>query len=223
MPPKDTILLKLKESVINQDCDATKEAATEALKAGVDPVEAIQHGLYAGLKEVCDNYEKTYFVAELVIASDAFYEGLKILKAKMGRESAKGMKKGLAVLGVVQGDIHDLGKNIVKYLFEAAGIEILDLGFNVTAERFVEEAAKVNADLILISTMLTSLYPEIGKIVKLAKEKGIEAKIMAGGGPVSEDIAIQYGADAWALTGPLAVEKALQLLKKPVIVQKSSE
>jgi methanogenic corrinoid protein MtbC1 len=223
MSAKEAILLKLKESVINQDCEAAKEAAQEALNAGIDPIEAIQKGLYAGLKEVCDNYEKIYFVAELVIASDAFYDGMKILKTKLGQDGAKQMKKGVGVLGVVQGDIHDLGKNMVKYLFEAAGIDIIDLGFNVSAERFIEEATKVNADFILISTMLSSLFPEIGKIVKMAKEKGIEAKIMAGGGPVTEDIAMQYGADAWALTAPLAVEKALQMLKKPVIVQKSTE
>jgi methanogenic corrinoid protein MtbC1 len=210
---RESILSKLKESVINQDSNAAIEAAKAALKAGIDPMEAIHEGLYPGLKEVCDNYEKTYFVAELVIACDAFYDALKILKVKLGAEREK---LGVAVLGVVQGDIHDLGKNMVKYLFEAVGIEIIDLGFDVKAETFVEEAAKVNADLILISTMLTSLYPEIGKVVKLAKQRGLNAKIMAGGGPVTESIAKQYGADGYALTAPLAVEKALGFLKKAV-------
>jgi len=220
---KDSILNKLKESVISQDSNAAIEAAEEALEAGIDPIEAIQNGLYIGLKEVCDNYEKTYFVCELVCASDAFYDGLKILKTRMGAESVSEMKKGVAVIGVVQGDIHDLGKNIVKYLFEAAGIETIDLGFNVQAETFVEEAAKANADLILISTMLTSLYPEIGKIVSLAKERGLTARIMAGGGPVTEEIAIQYGVDGWGLTAPLAVEKALQLLKKPLPIEETMD
>jgi trimethylamine corrinoid protein len=169
MPSKDEVITKLKESVINQDCEAAKAAAKEALKAGIDAAEAIRDGLYAGLKEVCDEYEKTVFVAELIIASDAFYDGLKILKDKISDDQATEMKQGKAVLGVVEGDIHDLGKNMVKYLMEAAGIEIVDLGFDVTAERFIEEAAKADADLILISTMLTSLYPQIGKIVKLAK------------------------------------------------------
>jgi len=218
MPSRDTILNKLRESIINQDSNAAIEASEEALEAGIDPKEAIQEGLYLGLKEVCDNYEKIYFVAELVTACDAFYDGLKILKSRMGIERER---IGVAVLGVVQGDIHDLGKNIVKYLFEAAGIEIIDLGFNVEAETFVEEAAKANADLILISTMLTSLYPEIGKIVTLAKERGLEAKIMAGGGPVNDAIAKQYGADAYAMTAPLAVDKALELLKKPLPLEKT--
>jgi methanogenic corrinoid protein MtbC1 len=220
---KESILNKLKESVINQDSNAAIEAAEEALEAGIDPIEAIQNGLYIGLKEVCDNYETTYFVCELVCASDAFYDALKILKTRMGAESESEMKKGVAVIGVVQGDIHDLGKNIVKYLFEAAGIEIIDLGFNVQAETFVEEAAKANADLILISTMLTSLYPEIGKIVTLAKERGLTARIMAGGGPVTEAIAKQYGADGWGLTAPLAVEKALELLKKPLPIEETMD
>lgn len=216
MTTKEDILIKLKESVLNLDCDAAKEAANEALRTGIDPVEAIKNGLYMGLKEICDQYEKTIFPTELVIASDAFYEGVRILKSKISKKRATEMKKGTAILGVVEGDIHDLGKNILKYLMEAEGFEIHDLGFDVKAERFVEEAINKKADLILISTMLTSLFPEIKKIVDLSKERGLDAKIMAGGGPVTEEVAQKMGADGWALTAPLAVKKALELIEKPL-------
>ncbi|MFX1451132.1 MAG: B12-binding domain-containing protein [Promethearchaeota archaeon] len=209
-------MTKLKESVINMDSDAAKKAAKEALDAKIDPSEAIKKGLYLGLSEVCDEYEKTVFPTEMLIASDAFYEGVKVLRSKISAEKASEMRKAIAVLGVVEGDIHDLGKNMVKYLMEAEGIEIHDLGFDVTAEKFVEEAEKTNADLILISTMLTSLFPEIKKISTLARNKGLKVKIMAGGGPVTEKIALKMGADGWALTAPLAVKKALEMLEKPL-------
>ncbi len=214
---KEDILNKLKKSVSNYDGEAAKEAAKETLEAGIDPIEAIQKGLYIGLKEVCDEYEKTTFLTDLILASDAFYDGANILRPSISPEKAQANKKGVAVIGVGEGDFHDLGKNIVKYLMEAEGLEMIDLGFDVKVEKFVEEAEKANADLILLSLMLSSLFPQIGKLVNLAKEKGLKDKgviIMAGGGPVTEKIAIQYGADGWALTAPEAVKKALELLNK---------
>jgi len=210
------ILYKLKQSVLDFDEKAAVKAAKEAIDAGIDPLEAIKNGLYPGLKEIADQYEQTYYITDMILASDAFYAGTNILKSKIAPEKVKAISKGIAVLGVVKGDVHDLGKNMVKYLFEAEGFEIIDLGFDVPAEKFVEEAEKNNANLILISVMLSSMFPEIGKIVKLAKGRNLQAKgvkIMAGGGPVTENIAFQQGADGWALTAPLAVKKALDLLK----------
>ncbi len=212
----EEILNKLKESVLNLDEEGAIEAANTAIAAGIDPLRAIKEGLYLGLKKIADQYEDTVFITEMILASDAFYAGANILKSKIDPEKAKANSKGIAVLGVVKGDVHDLGKNMVKYLFEAEGFEIIDLGFDVPAEKFIEEAEKNNANLILISVMLSSMFPKIGKIVNLAKEKNLQAKgvkIMAGGGPVSEKIAYEQGADGWALTAPLAVKKALDLLK----------
>jgi methanogenic corrinoid protein MtbC1 len=210
------ILNKLKDSVLDFDEENAKKAAKEAIKAEIDPLKAIKEGLYLGLKEIADQYEDNFFITDMIIASDVFYAGVNILKSKIDPEKVKASSKGTAVIGVVKGDIHDLGKNMVKYLFEAEGFKIIDLGFDVPAEKFVEEAEKNNADLILISLMLSSMFPEIGKIVNLAKEKKLQekgVKIMAGGGPVSEEIAHEQGADGWALTAPLAVKKALDLLK----------
>ncbi|MFW9881676.1 MAG: B12-binding domain-containing protein [Candidatus Thorarchaeota archaeon] len=210
------ILFKLKKSVLDFDEVTAIKAANEAIKAGVDPLEAIKNGLYPGLKEIADQYEQTVYLTDMILASDAFYAGANILKSKIKPEKIKANSKGIAILGVVKGDVHDLGKNMVKYLFEAEGFEIVDLGFDVPAEKFVEEAEKNNANLILVSVMLSSMFPEIGKIVEFAKKRNLQAKgvkIMAGGGPVTENIAFQQGADGWALTAPLAVKKALDLLK----------
>ncbi|MBN2154041.1 MAG: cobalamin-dependent protein [Candidatus Lokiarchaeota archaeon] len=209
---EEEIMKKLKDSVINLDKDAAKEAAEEALKVGIDPLDAMKRGLYAGLKEVCDHYEETVFITDMLLASDAFYSGAEVLKAKI--DKAKMQKKGIGVLGVIEGDVHDLGKNMLKYLLEAEGFEIHDLGFNVRVGKFIEEAHRLDADLILVSVMLSSKFPTIEKIVDLARENELKAKIMVGGGPVTEEIAKKYGADGWALTAPQAVKEALKLVEK---------
>ncbi|MFX1496079.1 MAG: B12-binding domain-containing protein, partial [Promethearchaeota archaeon] len=173
-------------------------------------------GLYLGIKEIADQYEKTMYITDMILASDAFYAGANILKKEITPQKFKESRKGVVVIGVVKGDIHDLGKNMVKYMFEAEGFEVIDLGFDVPTSKFIDEAENNNADLILISAMLSSMFPEIEKIVDLAKKRGLKekgVKIMAGGGPVTEQIAHKYGADEWALTAPDAVKVALNLIK----------
>jgi len=128
---EEEIMQKLKDSVMNYDKDAAKEAANEALEMGIDPLEAMKNGLYLGLKEICDHYEESVYLVDMLLASDAFYAGAEVLKAKIKPADAKANRKGIGVLGVVEGDVHDLGKNILKYLMEAEGFEIHDLGFNV--------------------------------------------------------------------------------------------
>ncbi|MFX0059379.1 MAG: B12-binding domain-containing protein [Candidatus Hodarchaeota archaeon] len=213
---ENEVYKKLKESVLDYDIKAAEEAAKEALEAGINPLEAIRKGLYLGIKEIADQYEKTMFITDMILASDAFYAGVNILKTKITQEEFRNSRRGTAVIGVVKGDVHDLGKNMVKYLFEAEGFEVIDLGFDVPTSRFIDEAEKSKADLILISAMLSSMFPEIGKIVDLAKKRGLKekgVKIMAGGGPVTEQIALKQGADGWALTAPEAVKVALNLIK----------
>jgi methanogenic corrinoid protein MtbC1 len=213
---EDEIFNKLKSSVLNYDTAAAEEAAKEALEKNINPLDAIRKGLYPGIKEIAEQYESTVFITDMILASDAFYAGANVLKAKISQDEFKKSRKGVAVIGVVKGDIHDLGKNMVKYLFEAEGFEIIDLGFDVPANKFIEEAENHNADLILISAMLSSMFPEIGKIVDLAKKRGLKERgviIMAGGGPVTEQVALKQGADGWALTAPEAVKVALSLIK----------
>jgi methanogenic corrinoid protein MtbC1 len=211
---EEEIMQRLKDSVTNYDQDAAKAAAQDALDAGIDPMDAMKNGLYVGLKEICDHYEESVYLVDMLLGSDAFYAGAEVLKAKIKPADKKANRKGIGVLGVIEGDVHDLGKNILKYLMEAEGFEIHDLGFNVPVGKFIEEAHELDADLILVSVMLSSKFPLIEKIVNLARENELKAKIMVGGGPVTDEIAKQYGADGWALTAPLAVKEALRLLEK---------
>nr|MDO8111819.1 B12-binding domain-containing protein [Candidatus Sigynarchaeota archaeon] len=140
---KEEILQRLKDSVLKYDNDAAKAAAQEAIKAGIDPLDALKNGLYPGLKEICDHFEETVFLTDMLLASDAFYSGAEVLKAKINPAKAKANRKGIVVLGVIEGDVHDLGKNILKYLLEAEGFEVHDLGFNVPVKKFIEEAHKL--------------------------------------------------------------------------------
>ncbi|MEX2681449.1 MAG: B12-binding domain-containing protein [Candidatus Sigynarchaeota archaeon] len=211
---KEEIMQRLKDSVLKYDKDAAKAAAQEALSSGIDPLDAIKNGLYVGLKEICDHYEESVYLVDMLLASDAFYSGVEVLKPKITAAAARAHRKGIGVLGVIEGDVHDLGKNILKYLLEAEGFEIHDLGFNVKVGDFIKEAHKLDADLILVSVMLSSKFPLIEQIVNKAKETELKAKIMVGGGPVTEEIAKKYGADGWALTAPLAVKEALKLVEK---------
>ncbi len=210
----EEIIAKLQQSVLGFDNNAAKEAAQAALKAGIDPMEAINKGLYPALQKICEEFENTTFLTDILLGSDAFYAGVEVLKAAIDPAKLKANRKGVVVLGVVEGDIHDLGKNMVKYLMEAEGFEVHDIGFNTKAEKFVEKAIETNADIIMISLMLSSMFPQIKKIVDLAKAKGVKAKIMAGGGPVTEGVAKKYGAEGWALTAPQAVKQAIKMLKK---------
>jgi methanogenic corrinoid protein MtbC1 len=207
---KEEILSKLKESVIKCDKEAAKEAAEEALDAGIDPYKAIDC-LAAGLRELGELYEKEVFIPELIMAADALHEGSKILGT---HSSPKAAKKGVVVIGTVEGDVHFMGKELVKYMMEAHGLNVIDLGYNVKAEKFIEEAKKNNADLIAISALMSSTMREMKKVIDIVHERNLDVKVMVGGGPVTEEIAKLYGADGWALNAADAAKKAVELVKK---------
>lgn len=210
---KEDVFKRLRESVIRHDKEAAREAAKEALEIGMPVNEAID-GLAAGLRAIGEAYEVDFFIADLVTGADTFYEGFNILKPLLSREKAEEMKKGVVVIGVVEGDIHDIGKNIVKWLMEARGFEVHDLGHDVKSERFIEEAIKTKADIIALSALMTSTMLKMKKIIEMAREKNLKVKIMIGGGPITEKVCKSFGADAWAKLAPEGVEKALKLVEK---------
>jgi len=208
---KEKILKKLKESVFDYDIEAVKEAAKEALEAGIDVYEAINNGLAKGLIELGELFEKEIFCAELMIAGDAFNEGFNILKPYLTKEKTE-KKKGVVVLGVVKGDIHDIGKEFVKVMLMAHGFIVHDLGYDVKLERFIEEVEKTNADILALSALMSSTMVNMKEIIKEVHKKNLNVKIMIGGGPITEEVAEKYGADGWARIAPEAAKKALDLV-----------
>jgi corrinoid protein of di/trimethylamine methyltransferase len=210
---KQEVLGRLKDGVINYNEEAVKEAAEEALEAGIDAYEAIMDGLTAGMVVVGDLYEKKdYFVPELLMCADALYVGLNVLNPHIKQES-RGEIKGQVVIGTVQGDVHDVGKNLIKIMFEVAGFTVHDLGRDVPLEKFVEEQMKTDADIVAISAMMTTTMLGMQKAVEMIRERNPNVAIMLGGAPLTQEVASLFGADGYAESAGNAVQEALKMLK----------
>ncbi len=208
---KKEILERLKNGVIQYDEDAVKEAAQEAVELGMDANEAIFDGLVSGMEEVGKLFEEQeYFVPELLMCADALYAGLDILKPHV-KKMDLGVK-GSVVIGTVEGDVHDIGKNIVKMMFDVAGFEVYDLGRDVPLDKFVEEQIKTESDLVCLSAMMTTTMVGMQKVIDKLREKNPNVKIMIGGAPVSKDIAEKWGADGYAADANNALKEAINMI-----------
>jgi len=205
------ILEKLKQAVIEYDEDAAKEGAQEALDEAVNPNDAIFDGLVSGMQEVGKLFEaEEYFVPELLMCADALYAGLDILKPHV-KQLDLGVK-GSVVIGTVEGDVHDIGKNIVKMMFDVAGFEVHDLGRDVPLDQFVAEQIKTDSDLVCLSAMMTTTMMGMQKVIEDLKKKNPDIKIMIGGAPVSGDIAEKWGADGYADDATNALADAINMV-----------
>jgi corrinoid protein of di/trimethylamine methyltransferase len=208
---KQEILDKLAEAVVEYDEDEAKEWSQAALDADIDAMEAIMDGLAKGMEEVGDLYDKQeYFVPELLMSADALYLGLDILKPHIKKESVK--KMGQVVIGTVQGDVHDIGKNIIKLMFDVGGFEVHDLGRDVPLENFVEEQMRTDSEIVAMSAMMTTTMMGMKKVIEMIKEKNPNVKIMLGGAPVTQDVASLFGADGYAESAGNAVQEAIKMV-----------
>jgi methanogenic corrinoid protein MtbC1 len=210
---RETAMMKqLHDAVVNYDEEKCAVLCQQVLEEGFDPYEAIMKGLAAGMKTVGDLYEANeYFVPELLLCSDALYVGLDILKPyiKVGIKKDRTRK---IIMGVMEGDIHDIGKNLLKTMFEAAGWEIRDLGKDVKLLRFVEEQENFHADVVALSTLMTTSMMAMPKVIKMLKDRDPMLIVMVGGAPLSSEIAKQYGADGYADDAVGAVREAEKLI-----------
>ena len=208
------ILKKIREALINYDEDKVVEWAKIAIEEGVDPFVATMDGLADAMIEVGELYnKKEYFVPELLMCSDALYAGLDILKPAIDASGRKPEKKGSIVLGVVEGDVHDIGKNLIKMMFEVAGWTVYDLGKDVPLDKFVEEQIRTDSDIVGLSALMTTSMIAMPEIVKKLKEKNPNVRIMLGGAPVTPELVEKYGADGYADGAGTAVDEAIRLIK----------
>jgi len=211
---KEEILQKLAEAVINGDVDLAREMAERALEAGIEPWVAITQGLAAGMKVVGDKYEaKEYFLPEVLMAADAMYAGLDVLLPHLKAEKVG--TRGKIVLGVVEGDIHDIGKNIVKAMLTAAGFEVIDAGRDVPIERFIELVEKEGAQVLGMSTMMTPTLIQMKRAEDILRQKGLKERVktIIGGGTVTEEYKQKIGADAYGKDAVEAVDKVKALIQ----------
>jgi len=205
------IMEKLAEAVVEYDEDMAKEWSEIAISEGVDAFKAIMDGLAAGMEKVGDLYDQQeYFVPELLMCADALYIGLDILKPHIDQATVK--KMGQVVIGTVQGDVHDIGKNIIKLMFDVGGFEVHDLGRDVPLENFVEEQMKTDSDIVAMSAMMTTTMMGMKKVIEMIKEKNPNVAIMLGGAPVTQDVASLFGADGYADSAGNAVQEAIKMI-----------
>ena len=210
---KEEILKKLAEAVVEFEEDVAKEWAQIALDEGMNAFEAIMNGLAAGMETVGDLYDQQeYFVPELLMSADALYAGLDILKPHIKQADVK--KMGQVVIGTVQGDVHDIGKNIIKLMFDVGGFEVHDLGRDVPLEKFVEEQLKTDAEIVAMSAMMTTTMVGMKKVIEMIKAKNPNVAIMLGGAPVTQDVAELWGADGYAESAGNAVQEAIKMISQ---------
>jgi corrinoid protein of di/trimethylamine methyltransferase len=203
---KEEILKWLSDSVFEMEEEKAAEYANRAIEEGIGATAAIEEGLADGMTRAGEMYEEEeYFISELLLCADALNAGVDVLKPHIVATDADAKKK--IVIGVIQGDTHDIGKNLVKILTEAGGYEIIDLGRDVPPETFVETAIEKEADVIAISTLMTTTMKGMSKTIDLLIEKGIRDrfKVIIGGGPVSQRYADQIGADGYSKDASKAV------------------
>jgi methanogenic corrinoid protein MtbC1 len=209
---KREILEAIRNAVVQYDEDQCATWCKVALQEGLDAHEATMKGLATGMDKVGELYTRQeYFVPELLLCSDALYAGLDILRPHIRTDRAA--LKGNLLLGVVEGDIHDIGKNLVKTMFEASGWQVVDLGKDVKLERFVEEQKKINADLVGLSALMTTSMMAIEKTVALLKAADPKVKVLVGGAPLNREIAAKFGADGYAEDAVSAVQEAVRMIK----------
>ena len=205
------IYRELAKAVVAMNTTEVERLAQKVLDEGLPAAEAIQLGLAAGMNEVGRLFAaKEYFVPEVLVCSKAMYAGFDILKGKVVEGALT--NKGTIVIGVVDGDFHDIGKNIVKLMLEAAGFRLIDLGKNVTLDKFVETVNKEKPSIVALSTLMTTTMDSMEIIVKSFNESNSEIKLMIGGAPVNQDFANSIGAHFYGEDASEAVKGAHQLM-----------
>ena len=217
MAENSEIFKKLSDAVVDMDEDEAVKLSNQTVSDGLDAYEAIDRGLADGMERAGVLFEREeYFIPELLMCSDAMYAGLDILRPHIKRGAAAEKRK--VVIGVVEGDTHDIGKNLVKMMLESSGFDVVDLGRDVPPLRFVEEAIAVEADIIGLSTLMTTTMSGMKNVVEFLEEKGVrdKFKVMVGGGPISQSFSDKIGADGYARNAAEAVRLARELVESNV-------
>ena len=207
---------QLKNALMQGD----SEALTELVKANLDstdPLEMIQQGMMPGMAEIGDQFSNCeVFLPELLMAAEAWEDAMKIIKPKLLEMGQAMEKRGTIVIGTVQTDIHEIGKNILLNLFTTAGYEVHDLGCDVPAAKFLEEAQKFNADIIAVSAIMSTTVGYQKDIIDLLESRNLRDKffVMVGGGVVTQEWADKIGADGYGDLASDAIVVANKLMAK---------
>lgn len=211
---KSELLEKMAKAVVDMDDDLTVELAEEYIGQEYDGYDAINFGLAKGMDRAGQLYEEEeYYIPELLMCSDAMYSGLEIIRPHLKQQERSAKNK--VVIGVVEGDTHDIGKNLVKIMLETSGFEVVDLGRDIPPINFVEKAIEIQADLIALSTLMTTTMDGMEEVCQILNEQGLKdnIRVMVGGGPISKSFADKIGA-YYSEDATKAVKLAQQLVKE---------
>lgn len=204
---------KLREAIINGDAKGAREFTQALLNKGNDPLVIVNDGMTTAMGEVGERFKRgEFFVPEMLIAARAMYAGLELVRPLLaGREHTT---IGKIIMGTVKGDLHDIGKNLVKMMMEGAGFEVVDLGTDVSPEKFVEAVNRERPNLLGMSALLTTTMPSMRATIEALKAAGIrnQVRVMIGGAPVTEKYASEIGADGYAPDASSAVTTARELV-----------
>ncbi|MCX7745358.1 MAG: corrinoid protein [Clostridia bacterium] len=210
---KEELYKSLSDAVVNMEEEEAVILSKEVIEKNFDAYEAIDKGLADGMERAGQLFEEEeYFIPELLMCSDAMYAGLDILKPhiKAGEQG----EKHKVVIGVVEGDTHDIGKNLVKIMLETSGFEVVDLGRDIPPRDFVEKAKEINAKIIALSTLMTTTMDGMAEVINILRSQELREsfKVMIGGGPISQSFADKIGADGYSVNAAEAVKLARKLV-----------
>ena len=200
------------DAVLDGNAPVAQSSVKAALEAGVSADVILKEGLISAMAEVGRLFEENeYFVPEMLVSARAMQSGLNLLKPLLAESGAE--PAGRVVIGTVKGDLHDIGKNLVAMMLEGAGFEVIDLGTDVSPEKFVKAVVEHKASIIGMSALLTTTMPSMGTTIKVLEESGLrdQVKVMIGGAPVTDGFAKQVGADGYSPDASSAVRLAKSL------------
>lgn len=204
---------ELAAALIGGKAPVVKELTEKALEAGESPQDVLNKGLVAGMNVVGRKFKNNeFYVPEVLIAARAMKGAMEVLRPKLAAAGVEPIAK--IAIGTVQGDLHDIGKNLVAMMMEGAGFEMVDLGVDVKAERFVQAVKEDDVSVLALSALLTTTMPAMKNTIRALEEAGIrdDVKVMIGGAPVTQNYADEIGADGYSPDAASAVDKARQLL-----------
>lgn len=206
-------LTKLYEAILTGNATAAREITEQALAAGVDPQQLVTEQMIPAMDEVGNRFEcNEFYVPELLIAARAMKSALELLRPLLAEQGVEPV--GRVVIGTVKGDLHDIGKGLVASMLEGGGFEVVDLGVDVPAEKFVDKAIECHADLIAVSALLTTTMTGMKAVIDAVKASELKdsCKVIVGGAPVTQQYADSIGADGYSSNASGAVNLARQLV-----------
>ena len=207
MRTKEELLLEMARCVRDMEDEEAVAVTQEYADAGFDPQEGIMNGLVVGMNEAGKLYEEEeYYIPELLICSDAMYNGLDVLRPLLPQDAGGNGTK--VVIAVIQGDTHDIGKNLVKIMLEAAGYQVVDLGRDVPIARLVDAVREEKPQILALSTLMSTSMAHMGTLIEELKKAGLRdsVKVIVGGAPVSRGFAEKIGADGYSENATEAVK-----------------